>query len=103
MDGPIIGAAAWAVEDPSASALLRDHDGVVWLRARPETLRARIGSGLGRRVEATDHEWLTRQASAREDKYAAVADLVINVDEKAPETVADDILGWWQASTIADR
>ena len=93
----VIGAAAWSVEDPVASALLQDHDGVVWLRARPETLRARIGSGAGRRKEATDLDWLRQQAAAREALYAGVADLVIDVDDLTPEAVADDILRWWRA------
>ena len=70
---------------------------MVWLRARPETLRARIGSGAGRRKEATDLGWLRQQAAAREALYAGVADLVIDVDDLTPEAVADDILRWWRA------
>jgi shikimate kinase len=94
LDGPppiVIGAAGWIAEDPRAPRLLGRDATVVWLRATPETLRARIGGGEGRRVEATDLEWLTRHASGRAPAYAALADLVIDVDARTPEEVADAI------------
>lgn len=90
----VVGAAAAVVEDPEALAALERDVAVVWLRARPETLRARIGSGEGRRAEATDLAWLTRQARAREDAYRRAADLIVDVDELSPDQVATRILGW---------
>jgi hypothetical protein len=57
-------------------------------------LRARIGSGVGRRAEATDIAWLTRQASARDDLYHDLADLIVDVDTLSIRQVADTILGW---------
>jgi hypothetical protein len=55
MDPPVIVAVAGAVvTDPAAREALRDGGHVVWLKARPETLLARIGSGDGRRDEAIE-------------------------------------------------
>jgi shikimate kinase len=71
---------------------LRDAGHVVWLGARPETLRARIGSGSGRRPEAVDPAWLASRAAEREPLFRAVADQVIDVDDVAPAQVAAAIL-----------
>src|SRR6478735_8271049 len=49
-DRVVASAAAAVVEEAPSRATLKDAN-VVWLRARPETLSARIGSGLGRRDE----------------------------------------------------
>ena len=88
--GPAVIAVAGAIVDAAAERdRLRDAGLVVWLRARPETLRARIGSGAGRRDDATDLAWLARRASEREPAYAAVADVTVDVDSTSPaETVA---------------
>ncbi len=93
----VIGAAAAVVLDDEATRALHASARVVWLRARPETLRARIGSGAGRREEATDAAWLTRQAEARERLYADLADLTIDVDTLTPAGVADRIIAWLEA------
>jgi len=90
----LIGAAAGVVLNDDAVRAVREAASVVWLRARPETLRARIGSGAGRREEATDTAWLARQSEAREGLYSSIADLVIDVDVKEPTDVVDDIVGW---------
>ena len=90
----VIGAAAAVVLADDAVRALRASARVVWLRACPETLRARIGSGAGRREEATDTTWLVRQAETRESLYAAIADLVIDVDDLPPERVAGRIISW---------
>ena len=88
----IVGAAAAVVLDPTARARLRSGPYTVWLRARPETLRARVGSGAGRRVEATDTGWLAARAAEREPLYAEVASLIVDVDDRSPDQVADLIL-----------
>ncbi len=87
----IVGAAGGIVEDPRAEQLLGRDTTVVWLRAAPETLQARIGGGEGRRVEATDLAWITRRATERAEAYAALADLVIDVDDRTADEVADAI------------
>ena len=90
----VIGAAAAVVLDEDAVRALREAARVVWLRARPETLRARIGSGAGRREEATDTAWLAHHAEIREGLYTALADLVIDVDDLSPEMVTARIVDW---------
>lgn len=88
----IIGAAAGVVLNPIARAKLRSGPYVVWLRARPETLLAHIGGGTGRRAEATDPAWIAARAAERAPLYAEVASLIIDVDDRSPDEVADLVL-----------
>jgi shikimate kinase len=101
LDGPppmIVGAAGGIIEDPHAIELLGDDTTVVWLRATPETLLARIGAGHGRRAEATDLDWITQRAIERDPAYRALADLVIDVDDLTPDEVVDRL-----AASLARR
>jgi shikimate kinase len=72
---------------------LRAGGFVVWLRARLETLAARVGDGstrpffAGHDVLAT----LERLNAGREPLYAAVAHLVVDVDDLSPEAIAEQI------------
>jgi shikimate kinase len=93
-DEHVVASAAAAVVEEAPSREALDNADVVWLRARPETLSARIGSGLGRRDEATDPEWLAGRAHSRQRLYADVADLIIDVDDLSPNAIADEIVGW---------
>jgi shikimate kinase len=93
-DEHVVASAAAAVVEEAPSRAALDSADVVWLRARPETLSARIGSGLGRRDEATDPEWLAGRAHSRQRLYADVADLIIDVDDLSPNAIADEIVGW---------
>src|SRR4051794_36080240 len=88
--GPAVVAVAGAIVDrPVERDRLRDAGHVVWLRARPATLRARIASGLGRRAEATDLGWLAARAAARAGSWTEVADQIVDVDGRSiDETVA---------------
>lgn len=88
----IIGVAGAMVERPEVRDALREAGHVVWLQARPETLRARIGRGTGRRQEARDVGWLAARAAEREPLYREVADQVIDVDDRTPAQVAAEIL-----------
>ena len=88
----IAGVAGAVVERSEARDRMRSAGHVVWLRARPETLRTRIGTGRGRRPEAVDPGWLERHAKEREPLYRDVADQVIDVDDVRPSSVADAIL-----------
>ena len=92
--GPAVIAAAGAVvDDESARRDLEDADvHVVWLRGRPETLRRRIGMGRGRRDDAQDLAWLAARAAEREPRYHAVADQVIDVENRRPRAIATEIL-----------
>ena len=49
----VVSAAGGAVLDPANRELLATADGVVWLRAAPATLAARVGDGAGRRCWRT--------------------------------------------------
>jgi shikimate kinase len=93
--GPAIIAVAGAiVDDPIASADVRASAAhVVWLRARPETLRGRIGGGAGRRADARDLGWLVAKAAVREPRYREVADQVIDIEAHRPRAIVKAILG----------
>jgi shikimate kinase len=97
----IVGAAGGIADDPGALQPARGHTTVVWLRASPETLRARIGGGEGRRVEATDLAWITRRATERAAAYGALADLVIDVDGLSPDQVADELIASLETATAS--
>jgi shikimate kinase len=88
----VIAAAAAVVLDTACSAALRDQSTVVYLRARPETLRRRIGSGSGRRRDATDVRWLEARALERDDAYRAVATISVDVDAIEPDVVVELIV-----------
>jgi shikimate kinase len=99
IDPPVIvGVAAAIVTDPAAREALREGGHVVWLRASPETLHARIGTGGGRRVEATDADWIRLRAREREPLYASVADQIVDVDEIGPDEAAAVIIAGLPAS-----
>jgi shikimate kinase len=79
--GPLVaGVAAGVVLDPLDRSRLRAGGFVVWLRARVDTLAARVAG--------TDRPWLgddpagavRRLYAGRADLYAGVADLVVDVD-----------------------
>jgi shikimate kinase len=89
----VIAVAGAIVDDAAASADLRASGGhVVWLRARPETLRGRIGTGTGRRADARDLGWLAARAADRDPRYRAVADQVIDIEDRRPRSIAQAIL-----------
>jgi len=94
----LIGAPAGVITDEPTVAVLRASASVVLLRARPETLRLRIGTGEGRRTEATDLAWLAQQVASRETAYTHLADLTIDVDDIPPTQVADRIRAWLGAA-----
>lgn len=83
----IAGAAAWVATDPDSVALLRTTPMVVYLRAQPETLRARIGAGHGRRNDATDLAWLQARHAERDEIYRELASLTIDTDESGVEAI----------------
>jgi shikimate kinase len=91
--GPvIIAAAAAVVMDTTCAAALRSQASVVYLRARPDTLRQRIGSGIGRRDDATDLAWLAARDRERDEVYRSLATLTVDVDDLSPEEVVDRII-----------
>ncbi len=69
---------------------------VVWLRARPATLAARVGSGSSRPL-LVDRGWEPREAleklvAERRLYYEEVADVVVDVDEISADEAARFVL-----------
>ena len=94
LDRPVVvGVAGGAVLDPANRHLLAEAGPVVWLRARPETLAARVGDGAGRPL-LDDHpaETLAALDRVRRPLYAELADLVIDVEGLSPEQIVDRIV-----------
>jgi shikimate kinase len=91
--GPLVaGVAAFVVDDPASRDLLRERATVAWLRARPETLHARIGGGEGRRGDATSLAWLAEVDARRAWAFADVADIVVDVDDLTVQEAAGRVL-----------
>jgi shikimate kinase len=78
---------------------MRALGSVVWLRAQPGTLAARVGRGHGRPLLSgtADHGGtaaaLARMAAERHTLYEEVADVVIDVDGLSPTHVARLVVG----------
>jgi shikimate kinase len=89
----VISVAGGAVLDPANRERIAAAGTVVWLRARPETLGARVGDGTGRPLLGDDPtEAMRRLVTARAPFYEELADLVVDVDDLAPAEVAERIL-----------
>ena len=89
----VVSAAGGVVLDPANRRLLAGADAVVWLRAEPATLAARVGTGTGRPLlDDGPADALRRLDAVRRPLYAEVADVVIDVDDLEPSMVADRIL-----------
>ena len=95
----IVSVAGGAVLSEDNRRLIASSGVVVWLRARPETLAARVGDGVGRPLLGDDPaEAVVRLDAVRAPLYAELADVVLNVDELTAVTVADRIISAWDAT-----
>jgi shikimate kinase len=89
----VISVAGGAVLRADNRTLLASCGRVVWLRARPETLAARVGDGAGRPLLNGDPaRALQMLDQVRRPLYAEVADEIIDVDDLAPAQVAARIV-----------
>jgi hypothetical protein len=52
------------------------------------TLRARVGAGASRRADARSATWTRATLARREPAFAAVADLVLDIDERSVDECA---------------
>jgi len=78
----VVAAAGGVVLDAANRAALGRAGPVVWLRARPETLTARVGSGNHRPLLDDDPSGvLARLVGDRAELYAQVADVTIDIDD----------------------
>jgi len=88
-DPVVVSVAGGAVLRPENRDLLRTCGRVIWLRARPSTLAARVGDGVGRPLLDGDPAAALHALDAvRRPLYAEVADETIDVDELSPDEVA---------------
>lgn len=93
--GPTIVAAAGGVvlAEENRRLLERPNVEVVWLRADPTILAQRAMTGDHRPLLAHDPAGvLARMAVDRDPLYREVANLVVDVDGKSPDDVANEVL-----------
>jgi shikimate kinase len=89
----VVSTGGGAVLSADNRALMRERGTVVWLRARPETLLARVGRGAGRPLLTDDPgEALRRIAAERRAAYDSAAHVVVDVDGRTADQVADAVL-----------
>jgi shikimate kinase len=65
---------------------------VVWLRARPETLAARVAGGADRPFVGGGLAAVRALDAERRPGFAAVADVVVDVDDLRPSEVVDRVV-----------
>ena len=96
----VIAAAGGIVLDPANRACLAAADAeVVWLRARPETLLARLRAVDHVHRPLLDHDvegTLVRMHTDRAPLYEEVSARVIDVDERTPDEVAAEIIAGFE-------
>ncbi|MGD0881762.1 MAG: shikimate kinase [Acidimicrobiales bacterium] len=89
----VVSAAGGTVLAPANRQLLAEAGTVVWLRADPATLAARVGTGAGRPLlEGDPAGSLAALDAVRRPLYGEVADVIIDVDDLEPSRVVDRIL-----------
>jgi shikimate kinase len=92
-DGPVVVSAAGGVVLSADNRALLARHSVVWLRADPATLAARVGAGEGRPlIDADPAGTLVGLDAVRRPLYEEVADVVVDVDALDPATVVDRVL-----------
>ena len=89
----VISVAGGAARDPENRARIRRAGYVVWLRASLETLAQRVGSGEGRPLLGDDPAAaLELLYLERMPLYRSLADHVVDVDQRTPLEVTDEIV-----------
>lgn len=91
----VAGAGGVVLAEENRVLLAADHVEVVWLRASPATLLARVRAADDTHRPLLDDDpagMLERMESQRRELYASVADRIVDVDDRTPESVATAIL-----------
>jgi len=89
----VVSVAGGAVLAEANRQLLRRSGTVVWLRADPAVLAARVGAGEGRPLLGDDPgAALAALDVVRRPLYGSVADAAVDVDALAPDDVVDRVL-----------
>ncbi len=93
LEGVVVSVSGGAVLEPGNRALLLAAGPVVWLRARPDTLAARVGGGEGRPLlDSGTLERISALDAERRPWYVAVSQAAVDVDGQEPEAVARDVV-----------
>jgi shikimate kinase len=89
----VIAAAASTIVDPSVRRALQQHAFVVWLRAAPTILAARMPRSPTRPFGRVDPARLVAQQSRdRDPLFAQIADLTVESDASTPDEVVKRVL-----------
>ena len=92
----VISVGGGAVLDPGHRRAMRDGGTVVWLRARPDTLARRVGSGRDRPLLAAASGGpaavTARVEAERRPLYEEVAGAIVDVDGLTPDAVAERVV-----------
>jgi shikimate kinase len=90
--GPVlVSLGGGSVLSPQNRGAMRALGTVVWLRAQPATLAARVGDGASRPLLQSPAS-LERLAAEREPLYLEVADFVVDVDDRTVDQVVAEVL-----------
>jgi shikimate kinase len=98
----VIACGGGAVVDPVNRREVRAHGVVVWLRASPEELGARVGAGAGDARPllsggAPPAATLARLSAQREPAYEAAAHVQVDTDGRSVDEVADAVVEEYRA------
>lgn len=89
----VVAAAGGTILDPELRSELSEAGLIVWLRVAGETVQRRSAGGAHRPWPDDDRAgWIAQAVEARERLYDEVADLVLDTDALAPETLAGRIV-----------
>jgi shikimate kinase len=93
LPGPFVAGVAASVADrPDALTRLTRAGRVVYLRAAPATLAARVGAGADRPWLGDDpRRILERMFAARDDAFRATAHLTVDTDGRDPADIAAEL------------
>ncbi|MDX1919913.1 MAG: shikimate kinase [Candidatus Caenarcaniphilales bacterium] len=90
---------------PESRLLLKQLGFNVWLKAFPETIHARLEQNYDRPLLRLGEESISFKdkintiLSQRENLYAQMADLVVEVDELSPDKIAERIINHFEEKT----
>ena len=96
----VVACGGGAVLDPENRRVLRAGGVVVWLRASPDELGARVGADATRPLlagGAPAAATLARLGSLREPAYEAAAHVQVSTDGRTPDEVAATVLEEYRA------
>lgn len=94
----VIACGGGTVLDPENRRVLRASGVVVWLRASPDVLARRVGTGTSRPLLRDDPLGaLRRLERLREPAYEAAAQCVLDTDELSPDEVATQVLAQFES------